>query len=88
LFTRAVVELTERRGTVEVQAACWRGSVELVVPGDWDVLIGDLHSRGIRFGGASDGLWDGSYRAAPTVVLRTAGSAGSVFVRKTALEAR
>ena len=88
VLARVTVELVEPRGTVEVRAACWRGTVEVVVPGDWVVLIGDLRGRNVRFGGESDGLWDGTFHDRPTVVLRTAGPAGSVLVRKTALEAR
>jgi hypothetical protein len=84
VLTRLTVELGAPHGTVELRAVCWGGTVELVVPGDCDVVIGDLHGRGVRFGGECDGLWDGQRRAAPTVVLRTAGSAGSVFVRRTA----
>ncbi len=88
LFARITVELSEPRGVVQVQAVCRRGTVDLVVPGDWEVLIGDLHGRAVLFSGESDGLWDGADRDTPTVVLHTAGPAGSVFVRKTALEAR
>ncbi|GAA0811042.1 hypothetical protein Sya03_18220 [Spirilliplanes yamanashiensis] len=88
VFAKVVVELSEPRGVVEVRAACLGGTVDLVVPGDWDVLIGDLDGRDMRFSGESDGLWDGLPKETPTVVLRTAGRSGSVIVRKTALEAR
>jgi uncharacterized membrane protein len=88
VLTEAVVDLSGLpEHVVEVRAACWGGTVSLVVPADRDVLIGSLTDHAVRFAGESDGIWDDSEPERPAVVLRTAGVSGSVFVRRTPVAA-
>jgi hypothetical protein len=87
VLTQAVVDLDGVPSRIiDVRAACWGGTVDLVVPGHWEVLIGSLTDHAVRFSGDSDGIWDSTEErdpnGPPIVVLRTAGLSGSVYVRK------
>jgi hypothetical protein len=87
VLTQATIDLSGLPGRlIEVRTACWGGTIDLVVPDGWVVLIASLTDHAVRFSGESDGIWDSAEErdpdGPPIIVLRTAGLSGSVFVRK------